>query len=241
MADKKASANGTGTPGATIKLYSDGTLVGTTTVAADGTYTVTSSAALALGTHAMTVTQTVSGGTESAPPLSAGSLTVSAGVSLVPNPATLSPSNQAVVNGTGSPNAPIKIYVDGVAAGTGTIGSDGKFTITSLTPLTTGTHAITVSQTVNSVEEAQVSAGSVTVTAAAVSTTVGAPAATTTRPPGPTTTTAVCTEVSTGNRWPLQVDNTWWNTSDSGHAITHDATGNIYLGGRQGDQFTIKK
>lgn len=188
MADKKGSANGTGTPGATIKLYSDAAYAGTATVAADGTYVVVTSAALVKGTHAMTVTQTISGGTESAPPLSAGPLIVP-GIPLVPNPAVFSPSKEAVVNGTGSPNAPIKIYVDGNPAGTGTIGSDGKFTITSLNPLTPGTHAITVSQVVDSIEEAQVSAGSLTVISGATTTAVSGSGGTTTN--AGATTTAV--------------------------------------------------
>jgi hypothetical protein len=210
---------GTGEPGATIKLYSDGVLAAQAVVASDGTDTIVTTTALAKGTHVMTVSQTISGGKESAT-LAAGSLTVEDGVPLVPNPAVLTSSSNAQVTGTGNPNSPIKIYVDAVAAGTGTIGADGTFSITSASALSPGTRAITVSRTVDGVEGSQVSAGSLVVgsmtTAAAVSTITPAQ-----------TTTGVCTQVSIGNsRWPLQVYDAWLGSIDTGSPITHDSTGN---------------
>ena len=66
----------TGQPGATVDLFSDGSKVGSVTVGADGTFSVSSSA-LAAGTRVLTVSQTFEGETSSA--VSAGSVSVSTG------------------------------------------------------------------------------------------------------------------------------------------------------------------
>ena len=185
----------------------------------------------------MTVSQMISG-KESAT-LAAGSLTAD-GILLLPNPAVLTSSLTAQVTGTGNPSSPLKIYVDGVAAGTATIASSGTFSITSASPLSPGTRAITVSQTVDGVEGSQVSAGSLVVGS---STTAFFSVSTPTT--AQTTTAAICTQVSTGNRWPLQVYETWLNNSDTGSPITHDSAGNLYMAGLTGlipgSNFMIKK
>jgi tartrate-resistant acid phosphatase type 5 len=56
---------GTAPVGSTVKLFSDGTLVGTAATTTDGSYTITS-ATLANGTHAITATATDSSGSTSA-------------------------------------------------------------------------------------------------------------------------------------------------------------------------------
>lgn len=67
------TVNGTGIPGATIDLFSDGVLVGNSTVQPDGTFSVISSP-LAPGSHTITVTQTTSDGTSA--PANAGTVVV---------------------------------------------------------------------------------------------------------------------------------------------------------------------
>ncbi|WP_395674695.1 hypothetical protein [Inquilinus sp.] len=65
--DRRQPVSGDGaTPGAPIKLYSNGVQVGTSTAAGDGTWSVTPSSDLAIGADMMTATQVV-GGNESLP------------------------------------------------------------------------------------------------------------------------------------------------------------------------------
>jgi hypothetical protein len=69
-----ATVTGTGQPGATIDLFADGSKVGSATVGADDTFSVSSSS-LAIGDRALTVSQTFAGETSSS--VAAGSITVS--------------------------------------------------------------------------------------------------------------------------------------------------------------------
>jgi hypothetical protein len=64
--DTTPTFNGTATPGITVRLHSDGTIVGTATAAGDGTWTITPSSALTNGTHEIWVT--VFNGTASSSP-----------------------------------------------------------------------------------------------------------------------------------------------------------------------------
>lgn len=73
MSGNVATVEGSGAPGATVKLYSDGALVGTVAVDGQGKFSVQSSA-LALGSHALTATQEDSAGVSDV--ASAGSVTV---------------------------------------------------------------------------------------------------------------------------------------------------------------------
>lgn len=73
--DNKAKVTGTATPGAVIKIYDDGVYAGQAVCAGDGKFTVTSNAALSAKTHAITVSQTPTGQSESSP-VDCGPLTV---------------------------------------------------------------------------------------------------------------------------------------------------------------------
>lgn len=60
--DTTPTITGTGDPGATIRVSVNGKVVGTTTVAADGTWSVTVTAPLAVGAHTVTAVQTDAAG-----------------------------------------------------------------------------------------------------------------------------------------------------------------------------------
>jgi hypothetical protein len=70
--------SGTTSAGATVKIYSDGVLIGTTTANSSGDWTFTLTTPLTPGTHTITITTTPAGGVPSTP--SAGSdISVSGG------------------------------------------------------------------------------------------------------------------------------------------------------------------
>jgi large repetitive protein len=64
--DNHPHINGTGTAGDTITVYDGSTVLGTTTVAANGTWTFTPSTNLSGGSHSISVTDTNAAGTSSA-------------------------------------------------------------------------------------------------------------------------------------------------------------------------------
>ena len=73
--ENKAKVTGSATPGAVIKIYAAGVYAGQTVCGSDGKFSVTSTSALSARTHEITVSQTPTGGAESAQ-VDCGSLTV---------------------------------------------------------------------------------------------------------------------------------------------------------------------
>jgi hypothetical protein len=113
----KGRVSGTGIAGATIKLLdANDQEIGTATVAADGTYIVTSINDLPSGTNPLKVRQ-VSGVLQSA--------TISAGNAVVPPTVTSSElqSDKGLISGKGKPGAAITLYDGSVIVGSGTVDS----------------------------------------------------------------------------------------------------------------------
>ncbi|MDO9234575.1 MAG: Ig-like domain-containing protein [Aquabacterium sp.] len=65
--DTTPTVNGSGEPGATIKVYDNGNLIGTTTVKPDGSWSLTPATPLAEGPHSITSTATDAAGNTSPP------------------------------------------------------------------------------------------------------------------------------------------------------------------------------
>lgn len=145
--DNIPTLSGTAEPGSTVTVFADGNAIGTTTADGSGAWTFTPSTPLGDGVHLFTVTATDAAGNESA---SSESCTKT--IDTEPPAVTVTcsePSTEAkpTIAGTASPGATVTIYIDGTEAGTAVAGVDGAWTFVPTTPLTPGSHQITVKAT----------------------------------------------------------------------------------------------
>ena len=138
------TVKGTGVAGETITLYDGSTVLGTATVASNGTWQLTVN--LGVGVHSLTATQTLIAAVTSAPS-AASSVTV-----LPPNPAapaisappaaTISPLQ--TLSGTGVAGDQITLYDGSTAIGTATVASNGTWSLA--VTLALGPHTLTATQ-----------------------------------------------------------------------------------------------
>lgn len=135
VAGDGATVTGTGEAGATVTIRNGaGTVVGTATVAADGTYAAALTPAQANG-GTLTATQADGAGNIS-PPTTAAAPDITA--PLAPANLAISPDG-AAVTGTGEPGANVVVRNPaGTVIGNGTVASDGNFSIGLTTPQVTG-------------------------------------------------------------------------------------------------------
>jgi hypothetical protein len=149
----KGQVKGVGTAGALLTLLdSTGAIVGTTTVAADGTYTVTTTADFPFGNHPLRVQQSFNGEV---------SAIIPAGAVNIPPTVTgrgLEPDNKGLVVGKGKPGATIKLYMDGgaTAVGTAVVDANGDFKVPTTNVLAPGTYAFEVTMIDGGVESIKV-------------------------------------------------------------------------------------
>ncbi|WP_202306893.1 BapA/Bap/LapF family large adhesin [Dryocola clanedunensis] len=160
--ETRPALTGTGEVGATITVYNDGAAIGTTTVGAGGTWSFTPAAAIASGSHTLTVTATDSAGNISAP--SAGfNLVVDIAAPVAPTITTVADdAGTAVGNltsgqttddatpkltGTAEANATVNIYDNGTLIGTAPADGTGAWTFTPGTALGNGSHIFTATST----------------------------------------------------------------------------------------------
>ncbi len=126
--------------GTTIKVFVDSTFAGTTTVLANGTWTLTVGTALAAG-QAITATATDSANflAESGP---SAPVYVSGAGGTTPAPAVDSPINAGATSVSGTSTAAvgsrIDVFVNGTYAGTTSVGSGGVWILNGLTALAAG-------------------------------------------------------------------------------------------------------
>ncbi|MBK1840759.1 DUF4347 domain-containing protein [Azospirillum sp. YIM B02556] len=148
---------GTAEPNSIVTLYDTNgtTVLGTATADGAGNYSITPAAPLAPGSHTLTVKATDPAGNVST---SSGGLTVvvDTAAPTTPDAPTLSgasdtgsSSSDAITSnttptftGTAEPNSTVTIILDGVAAGTTTADTDGRWSFTVTTPLADGTHGV---------------------------------------------------------------------------------------------------
>ncbi len=167
--DTTPTINGTATPGSVVKIYDNGTLVGSTTAGTDGKWSFEPTLT-AEGVHKFAVSSAAATAPETATydinldttapakpqvdPTNNNSNTgtgtgntfsvidnVGATKGVVPNQGTTD-DNSPVINGKGTPGDIVKIYDNGVVIGSTTVDPDGKWSFKPTTPLTDGTHAI---------------------------------------------------------------------------------------------------
>ena len=141
---------GTGNAGDTVTLSDEGGVLGTGTVALDGTWSITTST-LAEGSHTLTATATDSGGGVSAAsdPLLLTIDTTAPVVTAELAHDTGTPGDRItsdpMVSGTGSPNATITISVDGAPPISVVADAGGVWSFTPT--LADGVHTLTASET----------------------------------------------------------------------------------------------
>ena len=197
------TVSGTGDAGDTVSLYDGSTLVGTTTVDPDGTWTL--SVLLGVGRHDLTATQTVN-----LPPDAGVRSGASCDVDVVVVPdappilgvvktGTSFGSVTASVTGTGAAGDVVTVYDGGRAIGSATVAADGTWSAS--VSLRTGVHVLTASQTAPgrlTSDQSASTAVSVTTTGISPYAPPSAPAITFVSTPGPTTRTAYVTVTGTG-------------------------------------------
>jgi len=149
--DTTPDITGTGTPGETVNVYVDGTLIGTTDVGTDGNWTLTPTQDLAEGDHTVTATQTDPAGNTSgeSDPVDFTIDTTAPEPPVITSPADGAVTGDATpdITGTGTPGDTITVIIDGTEVGETTVGDDGTWTFTPTTPLADGDHTITATAT----------------------------------------------------------------------------------------------
>ncbi|MBX3246284.1 MAG: hypothetical protein KF901_03800 [Myxococcales bacterium] len=149
--DSTPIIRGTGEPGATVVVTIDGTEVGTATVGAEGTWSVSVTTPLANDLYTAEATATDRVG-NTATDASTFTVDVATEISIT-SPANGSTTNDATptVTGTSVPGATVvvTILVEGetIEVGTVTADAEGDWSIEITTPLPEGTHAVTATAT----------------------------------------------------------------------------------------------
>ncbi|SMG59007.1 BapA/Bap/LapF family large adhesin [Cedecea sp. NFIX57] len=157
--DDKPTISGTAEANATVKIYDNGTLIGTVSANGSGAWTFTPTTSLGQGLHSLTVTATDAAGNVSEPsaafainvdsiaPATPTITQVLDDVGTVTGPvgnngATNDPT--PTLSGSGEPGSTITVY-DGLnVLGNATVNDNGTWTFTPITPLLDGPHAFTV-------------------------------------------------------------------------------------------------
>ncbi|WP_252511678.1 Ig-like domain-containing protein, partial [Acinetobacter soli] len=150
--------SGTGQVGAVVTVYVDGTAVGSTTVASDGTWSVTTTDLGADGTKNLIAKQTDGAG-QSSPDSGAYPIVLDTTAPATPTTAPTGTDDQApvigpitsggstndstpTIAGTGTAGNVITIKDGNTVLGSTTVASDGTWSFTPNTPLTDGSHSI---------------------------------------------------------------------------------------------------
>ena len=150
------SFNGTGEAAGLVTLYDGATVLGTGTVTAGGTWSVTDSVTLPNGVHSITATEEdVAGnvGPASVPV----SVTIDTVPPVTPTNLALAPGSDSglsgtdditnvttpTLTGTGEPGALVTLYDGLIALGTGTVTAAGTWSVTDGMTLADGVHNIT--------------------------------------------------------------------------------------------------
>ena len=179
--DTQPAITGSGaTPGDAVTLYdTDGTTVlGTTTVAGDGSWSVTPNAPLSEGSHDLSVTMTDPAGNES-DPSAALTLAIDTIAPDAPSAPVLDSGSDSgtqgdditnithpAISGSGAaPGDTVTLYdTDGTTVlGTGTVAVDGTWSVTPDAPLSEGPHSLSVTVT-DSAENESAASVALTVT-----------------------------------------------------------------------------
>ncbi len=160
--DTRPQLNGSGEPGATINLYDNGTLIGSTTVATGGSWSFTPTTALTEGTHALTAVAVDVAGNAS-PASAAFTVVVDTTAPAIPVLAAVTDDvpegtgslisgqqtndTQPTLSGSGTPGDTITVYDGDDTLGTALVDPDGSWRFTPAAPLEVGEHSFTLTAT----------------------------------------------------------------------------------------------
>lgn len=142
--DTTPTVTGTGEPGAQIEVRIDGLVVGTTTVAPDGTFSFAVPGALALGSHTVSATSIDAAGNVSLGS-NVNTFTVEppgAPVVITPPDNSMTSDATPTLSGTAPPSSTVTVLVDGVAACVTTADLSGAFSCEPMSPLADGVHTV---------------------------------------------------------------------------------------------------
>ncbi len=141
------TVSGKGTPGATINVTRDGSVVGTTTAGPDGSYAI--GVDLVAGPNELAVAQTVNGETSSLSDVTYNRTPSAPSITTPNSLATSQRISSTTVNGIAVPGSTVLLLDNGVTVGSGTAGTDGSYAITAT--LLTGTNKLSVTSSVGGV------------------------------------------------------------------------------------------
>ncbi len=161
------TVTGKGVAGDTITVYDGSTVVGTTTVPSNGTWTVTVTFTTA-GVHSLTATQSLSGLASIASAAFPVTVTAPAAPTITSATVKTAPT-QYTVTGKGVAGDTITVYDGSTVVGTTTVPSNGTWTVT-VTFTTAGVHSLTATQSLSGLASIASAAFPVTVTAPAAPT-----------------------------------------------------------------------
>ncbi|PCM69323.1 Ig-like domain-containing protein [Enterobacter cloacae] len=151
-----------GVAGGTISIYDNGRLIGTTTVAGNGSWSFTPDTALADGSHNFTATVTDGVGRTSEPtggfgividtkaPDAASDLLVTDNVGAYQGPVVsgdTTDDNTPTLSGKAEPGSTVNIIENGQVIGTAKVNPDGTWSYTPDQPLANGAHDLTTTVT----------------------------------------------------------------------------------------------
>ncbi|HAS1097867.1 TPA: hypothetical protein I3789_004438, partial [Enterobacter cloacae] len=151
-----------GVAGGTISIYDNGRLIGTTTVAGNGSWSFTPDTALADGSHNFTATVTDGVGRTSEPtggfgividtkaPDAASDLLVTDNVGAYQGPVVsgdTTDDNTPTLSGKAEPGSTVNIIDNGQVIGTAKVNPDGTWSYTPDQPLANGAHDLTTTVT----------------------------------------------------------------------------------------------
>ncbi|KFC91944.1 Ig-like domain-containing protein, partial [Leminorella grimontii] len=153
---------GSGKAGSTIKIYDGATLLGSTTVASDGSWSFTPASDLGQGAHSITATATDLAGNVSNP-TSAFAFTIDTVAPTAPTidkafddvgaiqgdlaNGGLTDDSTPTLSGRAEANSVVKVYDGDALLGSVTADASGKWSFTPTTPLTEGLHEFHVTAT----------------------------------------------------------------------------------------------
>jgi large repetitive protein len=173
-----STVSGTGTAGDIITVYDGNTVLGSATVAANGTWTFKPSTDLASGAHNINVMESNAAGVSSAhsPNITytfstlPGTPTIT-GLTSATGPVTGNVAtggtvtdSQPTLTGTGTVGDVIKVYEGSTLLGSTTVAAGGTWSFKPATAFSTGTHSMNVTETNGSGTSAHTSDYSFTVT-----------------------------------------------------------------------------
>jgi len=152
LSTRTPSIGGTASAGVTVTVKLNGTVLGTTTANAQGSFSLVPATPLMPGTYSAVATATNATGNVSA---DSNTVTFTIAAGMADAPTVTSPANGALTNdntplveGTATPGATVTVVLDGQSAGATTADASGRWQLELTTALAEGPHDVRANQRV---------------------------------------------------------------------------------------------